>query len=1460
MKKYFHKLQRTLTLLSLLALVVSQAGLQSVPLAGLNLTKKAQAQLAAPVITIGGMKWEDLNGNGVLDSGEPGVQGVQININQLLLADAPSIRGLFIPTAHADFVYSASTVTDSQGNYSFTDVPLGGSYDVCETVPSGWHQTFPINANNNCHRINLNLSETESVTGAPIYDFGNQRNQATIVVDKIVCPNESDLPNWGDHSGGPIDANTAAVFLREHKDCHLASGWSFQWAFNNVENPGDQTATSSDLTTFGPTDGSGRTSTQVVLGDKDEIRVREVFQSGYIPFTGASTADNVSAEIYCNDDVLNYDNYDYIRGASVGNTYYCVAWNVAQLPAQQCGNGQVEGTEVCDEGTVNGQPLHCNLDCSGNTLPVCGNQITESDPYGAEQCDDGNLNDGDGCSSTCQQEQIACHSPLDYVNTEGVLGPDHGLTLSDAVIFTQRYEAALGSHTGDGNFDATVDVNNDGAITAADYLCTRPYYAANGPYTCQLDCNNICVNPLDYDQNYQITLSDGTEFTNYYENKTYATSSARYLADLNGNGGVDYGDYLCSYDQLAMADYQCPIKCASVCGDGTIQPRLGETCDDGNHIDFDGCSSFCQTETNECQEPNKLDYNHDYQFTGGDAVIFTSFYEADNSQADVNNDGLVDYGDKLCANKYYSAALAYVCDIVCPDYTPVCGDTHIDEGEQCDDGNTTNGDGCNSRCQNEQLMCVGTGTYTLDADFDKGTLINVVHTPSDQLQLSSEMKAFNFIWVAVSTKGTVVKINTDTGAIMGEYATNPASHGWGQGNPSRTTVDKDGSVWLTNRNDVYEGVGSVIHIGLVENNQCQDRNGNGLIDTSTAQNDIKPWTTASVSPGVGTAEDECIIHYVKLPNSSGTRHVSVTANNDVWVAGLYSRNFDLVKGGGPGVPGSGTIIRSESSVGYGGYGGLITPSGVIWSSNPLMRWDTSVPLVAGNFLGYGHDSYGLCIDPSGNVWNTSLSGDQIRKFAPDGSLLGTFGHGSYYAQGCAAAANGDIWVAGSLYDTVVGHLKNNGTLVGTVSVPSGPTGIAVDANGKVWSTNYNAGNVTRIDPLGGAIGGDGVTPIGSVDLTTVGLGGNPYNYSDMTGSTLSGSATNGTWTVIHDGEVSLPWGSLTWTATGSLTVTVATSEDGSTFGAPQTITSGQDLSSLTSRYLKIVVAFEREVTGASPILYDLTVNRLCDQPPAPSCGNSVIDEGEQCDEGEVNGQPGHCNSQCSGITEATCGNTIVEAGEQCDDGNINDGDGCSASCQSEQNPPTPPPTPGPSRSGGGGGGGMTTLASLLVAKTASLPFVSPGSQVTFTISVTNNGNVIATNVSLDDSLPAGFTFADGGGTAKTWTWDTIGVGQTVTVSYLVNVSSTASLGVYSNTAVVKSNAGIVSAQGSVNVEVRSPQVLGVETEVPASAEKVKVLGFEALPDTSGDWSYLGIFGALIVMGLSIFYGRKAFQD
>lgn len=500
-------------------------------------------------------------------------------------------------------------------------------------------------------------------------------------------------------------------------------------------------------------------------------------------------------------------------------------------------------------------------------------------------------------------------------------------------------------------------------------------------------------------------------------------------------------------------------------------------------------------------------------------------------------------------------------------------------------------------------------TYTNDPDFDEGASINVVHKISGQLQLDDAAKAFTFVWVAVSSKGTAVKIDTRTGAVLGEYRTAPSGM---QTDPSRTTVDKNGNVWVANRAEGgwipsargllrYGSSGSVVHIGLEENGQCQDRNNNGAIDTSRGIGDVRTWLNTSGADtygGVSTAQDECVIRYVRV-NSTGTRHVSVTANNDVWVSGIGEKDFDLISGA------TGQIVRAELSVGCGGYGGLIDGNGVIWSARNLLRWDTSRLLVNGadlngvpNYLCWDGragvngrpyiDSYGLGIDRGGNVWNSEL-GSRIRKFAPNGTEVGIFPHGGGNAQGVVVDRNDHVWVAHSLWGSTVGHLRNNGTWVGNVKVGSGPTGVAVDADGKIWATNYYSRDATRIDPAGA--GG-----IGLADLQTRDLGGNLYNYSDMTGSVLLGAPPAGSWTVVHDGGTpGRSWETISWNADvfgdGWLAVAAATSEDGAAFGTPQVVTNGAPLSIPDGRYLRVVVTFRRATSGESPILYDLTIGR-----------------------------------------------------------------------------------------------------------------------------------------------------------------------------------------------------------------------------------------------------------------------------
>jgi cysteine-rich repeat protein len=67
---------------------------------------------------------------------------------------------------------------------------------------------------------------------------------------------------------------------------------------------------------------------------------------------------------------------------------------------------------------------------------------------------------------------------------------------------------------------------------------------------------------------------------------------------------------------------------------------------------------------------------------------------------------------------------------------------------------------------------------------------------------------------------------------------------------------------------------------------------------------------------------------------------------------------------------------------------------------------------------------------------------------------------------------------------------------------------------------------------------------------------------------------------------------------------------------------------------------------------------------AKLCGNSVLDPGEQCDDGNYVSGDG-CSEACQLEGLDACGDGVVGAGEQCDDGGNAPGDGCSDTCQFE---------------------------------------------------------------------------------------------------------------------------------------------------------------------------------------------------
>jgi cysteine-rich repeat protein len=64
------------------------------------------------------------------------------------------------------------------------------------------------------------------------------------------------------------------------------------------------------------------------------------------------------------------------------------------------------------------------------------------------------------------------------------------------------------------------------------------------------------------------------------------------------------------------------------------------------------------------------------------------------------------------------------------------------------------------------------------------------------------------------------------------------------------------------------------------------------------------------------------------------------------------------------------------------------------------------------------------------------------------------------------------------------------------------------------------------------------------------------------------------------------------------------------------------------------------------------------------CSNGLIEQGEQCDDGNTVSNDG-CSATCQLENQPVCANGVIESSEQCDDGNTMSGDGCSPTCQLE---------------------------------------------------------------------------------------------------------------------------------------------------------------------------------------------------
>ncbi len=370
----------------------------------------------------------------------------------------------------------------------------------------------------------------------------------------------------------------------------------------------------------------------------------------------------------------------------------------------------------------------------------------------------------------------------------------------------------------------------------------------------------------------------------------------------------------------------------------------------------------------------------------------------------------------------------------------------------------------------------GSGGVVLDAD---GHIT---------LEAPGTAGASHYVWIANTGQGTISKVDSRTYEEVARYLTGP--HGTSN-DPSRTSVN--------NYSDVYVGNRSGMSVTKIANGaNCRDRSGDGIINTSTGANDVKPF-----------GQDDCVLWNTPLTDGGIIRAIAAQDGSDgpvVWVGGWNGVIWKL--------DGETGQILVRTTAPHAPYGFALDKAGNLWiatyPNSRLARLDTNrctdsqscnaEPVCddtgdtcVKQIINLPAGAYGITVDFKQRVW---LGGNLMRydPAAPPGQRIVLVNPGAFI-HGIAADDKGWIYGAGynqGMYRVEADNPNNWAIVAGTAQ--QSVKGIAVDLDGKAWGINYGHNNALVVQPGAGLNDGQVIhTQAGFVS---------PYTYSDMTGSQL----------------------------------------------------------------------------------------------------------------------------------------------------------------------------------------------------------------------------------------------------------------------------------------------------------------------------------------------------------------------
>jgi hypothetical protein len=516
-------------------------------------------------------------------------------------------------------------------------------------------------------------------------------------------------------------------------------------------------------------------------------------------------------------------------------------------------------------------------------------------------------------------------------------------------------------------------------------------------------------------------------------------------------------------------------------------------------------------------------------------------------------------------------------------------------------------------------------TYTLDGQFDQGTLLNVNHDNpnNDQLQLNLTGVGFPILWIANAGEHTLSKIDTtQVGASPGREVARyftwfsnqaPTNYAWSGPAPSRTAVDIEGNAYVLNRH--FDGRPALLFKILA--NGFIDRNGNGVVDSSSdLSNDgviqageMMPLLDANANSIVdpGEIQDERIAWAVRVPDGVGAplrtgrlgRSLCLGTDGNLWV-GLYSdQTYYKVSA----VDGH-TIIGPVSTAPTTGnpnagtwtpYGCLVDKDGVLWSASLGSRLG-KIENTASDVGPYpvssfnGPSNYGIALGQDSVDGHTLVylggAGNSFTRFDSATNLFSSPAATFVSSLGMNTDGSGNILVSNSNGGVI--KFAPTGAVIWNKPAQTGTAGdsrgIMPDANSDIWQVHLAQGKTSKF------MGTDGTA------LGVVPTGNSPYTYSDASGFAAANiTASTGTWNIIQDGGApGTPWGTVSWTAdlpagAGVIArVRVADTLPALQGQAFMDVGNGADFN-LAGQFIEAQIRLTANNDGDSPVVFDVTI-------------------------------------------------------------------------------------------------------------------------------------------------------------------------------------------------------------------------------------------------------------------------------